>query len=1366
MVMDQYLTFPGPKVLSDFRRQAIANKIGAEDVSARFFHYVAIKNTGKQIDLLSLRSPLTQLLAYGEDNADETTRESSDGLDTFYVYPRYGTISPWSSKATSIAYVCSHEEVLRIERGFQVEIKANAGIYDKVLAARLLHDRMTQIWSETEPNLHLMFEQHKPMPLQCIPLHQDVKTPADVLREANKEMGLALDDAEIDYLIEAYAEGGPISRDPTDVELFMFSQINSEHCRHKQFNALWTIDGVQKPDSLFSMIRNTHKQSPNFTVSAYSDNAAVFEGPLGTFFAPDRLTGQWKQTPEPVPFLGKVETHNHPTSVVPFEGAATGSGGEIRDEGAVGRGSRSKAGLCGFAVSDLVIPSFSHPWELSDVGFPGHIATSLDIMIDGPLGSAAFNNEFGRPCLLGFFRTLLVDTSPRKGVRELRGYHKPIMLAGGLGTVRPQHAVKKPEIVEPGSFVIVMGGPAMLIGLGGGAASSQTSAEESRELDFASVQRGNPEVQRRAQEVINACVAMGVENPITFIHDVGAGGLSNALPELLHDTDSGAKFELREIDNADRGMSPMQIWCNEAQERYVLAISPHGLNAFKSIADRERCAYSLVGRTEGGLGEHKRIVLQDRESHNSLQPIDLSLTTLFGNTPKLARSVTSQKQDRQGFDASLKSYLPSSNKGYVAEAVSRVLQLPSVASKMFLITIGDRTVGGLTCRDQLVGPWQTPVADCSVTATSLAPGLKTGEAMALGEKPTLSLFHPAASARMAVAESLTNIAAADLMGGLERVRLSANWMTAINAPGEAAAIYEAVEAIGMGLCPEIGVSIPVGKDSTSMKMVWRDTRAGEARSVTAPLSLVVTAFAPVKNVQGTWTPALRRSSEQGVGETILLLVDLAEGHKALGGSALAQTFGQIGDTAPDVRNVQLLKDYFDAIDQLHEAGIVLAYHDISDGGLLTCLVEMAIAGRCTVNVMLDSLCTSANTSDVMSSLFTEELGAVFQVRKSDEINFHRCFATCGPPRGLINKIGQVGRPSSSTNPSEVAIYHGADLLYKSPVHKLHELWASTSYHMSRLRDNPTCAEAEFETISQHSDPGLSYNLTYDPRSDILPFTAKLTSRLALTAKPRVAVLREQGVNGQSEMAISFLSAGFIAVDVHMTDLLSGRESLSTYTGIACPGGFSHGDVLGAGSGWAKSVMLHKNLRQQFMDFFARKNTFSLGVCNGCQFLTRLKSIIPGADGWPSFQRNTSEQYEARFSMVEVLEPSTSAPCVFLHGMKGTTMPIAVSHGEGRAHFDGSQSQPQAAQDLLESGHIAFRYVDNHLQPTEAYPANPNGSPTGLAGLRSTDGRVLAMMPHPERCVINPGSWTPPSAASWGDYGPWFRIFQSARRWVG
>lgn len=1229
-----------------------------------------------------------------------------------------------------------------------------------------LYDRMTQTFSTSAPDLDAMFAEHQPASANIIDMYGAGREPRAVLEEANKSLGLALDASEIDYLVQAYATGGPLSRSPYDVELFMFAQVNSEHCRHKQFNAEWTIDGRRMPNSLFGMIKNTYKKNPQYIISAYSDNAAVLEGSKGSSLAPNRSTGEWIHTKEQVHYLAKVETHNHPTAVSPYPGAATGSGGEIRDEGAVGRGSRPKAGLCGFSVSDLLIPGFRQPWEV-DAGKPKHIASSLDIMLEAPIGSAAFNNEFGRPCTTGYFRTLLTRVPLGNGKQELRGYHKPIMIAGGMGTVRPQHALKDPALVEPGAHVIVLGGPAMLIGLGGGAASSVTSGEGSADLDFASVQRGNAEVQRRAQEVINACVAMGPSNPIKFIHDVGAGGLSNALPELVHDAGLGATFELREIDNADSSMSPMQIWCCEAQERYVMAVAQDGLNVFKSIADRERCSYSVVGRTRGEAEEEKRLVLMDRDSKSHPKPIDLPMSVLFGKPPKMSRVVDSRKLQLPAFNSSLSFYLPEvPSHGLFDEAVKRVLTLPAVGSKSFLITIGDRTVGGLTVRDQMVGPWQTPVADSSVSATSLTLGMKTGEAMAMGEKPTLALISPAASARMAVAESLMNIAAAYLVEGqLEHVRLSANWMAASSHPGEGAALYEAVEAIGMELCPKLGISIPVGKDSMSMKMKWTDQETKEAKEVIAPLSVVISAFAPIADISKVWTPALRRLED--VGETVLLLVDLAQGRRALGGSALAQVFGQVGETAPDVHDPGTILDFFDAVKQLHEAGVVLAYHDISDGGLFTTLVEMMFAGRCGLQVSLADLCQTAAPRDLNEALFNEELGAVFQVRKKDEIEFRRCFATCGPPPGMIKRIGYVPRASKP----DLVLYHGSNtVVYQASRSSLQQLWSSTSYHMQKLRDNPLCADAEFASILDSADPGLSYNLTYAPQENILPWRASLTfltASLSLLAKPRVAILREQGVNGHSEMAFAFMSAGFSAIDVHMTDLISGRVSLSTFVGLAACGGFSYGDVLGAGRGWAQSVLQHEGTRKEFKEFFERPNTFTLGVCNGCQFLSQLKTLIPGAEAWPTFQRNASEQFEARFSMVEILDPPsshTAAPSVFLHGMAGSKFPIAVSHGEGRTVFNPKISSPST---LFEKNLVALRFVDNYLSPTESYPANPNGSPLGITGVRTPDGRVLAMMPHPERTVLaGVGSYLPEGWKEWGEMGPWGRVFLSARRWVG
>lgn len=1350
---DAYRALPGSAAFSEFRLNRLAADIGAQKLQAIWVHYVASKQelTSEQLSVLD------QLLEYGAyPSADDelysacvkavkTGSGSGDPNTTLlYVVPRAGTISPWSSKATSIAHVCGlGDNVNRIERGVLFAITFDGPAPAEVSNQDALHDRMTETLSSSSPDYEAMFAQLPPAPLERVELLQSDKAdPRAALEEANKTLGLALDKNEMDYLMEAYTN--QLKRNPSDVELFMFAQVNSEHCRHKQFNADWTIDGVKKPRSLFSMIRNTHSAHPKHVISAYSDNAAVMQGEEGAVWAPNDATGEWTQIKEMVHYLGKVETHNHPTAVSPYPGAATGSGGEIRDEGAVGRGSKPKTGLAGYSVSDLLIPDHKQPWEL-DVGRPAHFASALDIMLEAPIGSAAFNNEFGRPCTTGYFRTLTTKLPISDTESELRGYHKPIMLAGGVGTVRPQHALKSEGLVSAGAHLIVLGGPAMLIGLGGGAASSIQSGEGSVDLDFASVQRGNAEVQRRAQEVINTCTTLGEENPIQLIHDVGAGGLSNALPELVGDAGFGARFELREIDNADKGMSPLQIWCCEAQERYVMAIAPNKLTQFEKIAKRERCGYSVVGQAM----QEQRLVLMDRDSKDEPTPIDLPMNILFGKPPKMHRIVDSRKLTLPAFDSSLATYLPSVTPDAVlGNAVDRVLALPSVGSKSFLITIADRTVGGLTVRDQMVGPWQTPVADVSVTATSLTSGIKTGEAMAMGEKPTLALISPGASARMAVAESLMNIAAASLPGRLSRVRLSANWMAASSHPGEGAALYEAVEAIGMELCPDLGISIPVGKDSMSMKAKW------DNKEVTAPLSLVISAFAPVNDLSSTWTPALRRPEE--VGETVLMYVDLANGKKAMGGSALAQVFGQIGSEAPDVRDTDMIKDFYHAVEQLHESDVVLAYHDRSDGGLFTTVVEMMFAGRCGATLALDKITKSGRPQDLVDTLFNEELGAVFQIRKKDENQFKGVFAPLTPIT-----LGAVTKQPKQ----DLSIYYGADCVYRASRQDLQQKWSHTSWAMQRLRDNPACADAEKENIKDDQDPGLKYKLTFNPRDNILPPTSWLTSQVM--AKPRVAILREQGVNGQAEMAFAFSVAGFSPIDVHMTDILSGRVSLAGFAGLAACGGFSYGDVLGAGQGWAKSVLLHESTRQEFKNFFERKDTFALGVCNGCQFLSRLTDIIPGAESWPTFERNLSEQYEARVCEVEVADDAPSSqPSVFLHGMAGSKLPIVVAHGEGRAQFPATGSS--TAQSLVDQGLASIRYLDNYGKPTERYPFNPNGSPQGIAGVRTPDGRVLAMMPHPERTILKDvASYAPPEQVKeWCEFGPWVRMFKSARRWVG
>ncbi|KAF8460614.1 CobB/CobQ-like glutamine amidotransferase domain-containing protein [Kalaharituber pfeilii] len=1422
-VSDFFLALPGANAHSKFRLDELQSGINALltpgakviKISTLFVHYVYPQpEDSTLVDQKSeQRDMLEKLLVYGDewselykDEGTERLRrivrgeeQARKGLVVLYVAPRKGTISPWSSKATSIAHVCGLENVVqRIERGvvFGLEVEGE-GKVDVKFFGDLLHDRMTQTLELTPPTFSTLFASHPPEPVSSVNLLTSPNPRAE-LEKANKDLGLALDSSEIDYLLSAFSPNGPIPRNPYDVELFMFAQVNSEHCRHKQFNASWTIDGEQKDMSLFSMIRNTHKVNPNWTISAYSDNAAVLAGATeeeGLFWAPNPATQAWEQTKEPVHFVAKVETHNHPTAVSPYPGAATGSGGEIRDEGAVGRGSKPKTGLAGFSVSDLLIPGNKQPWEV-DIGKPNHIASSVDIMLEAPIGSAAFNNEFGRPCTLGYFRTLTAPVPTPEGGQEYRGYHKPIMIAGGLGTVRPIHAKKEAGLVIPGAYVIVLGGPAMLIGLGGGAASSIASGEGSVDLDFASVQRGNPEMQRRAQMVIDTCVALGKENPILSIHDVGAGGLSNALPELVHDAGLGAKFELREVENVDKGMSPLQIWCCEAQERYVLAISEDKLSTFEAIAKRERCGFSVVGRAEGQVTTPQskepteRLILTDRDSTTDPTPIDLPMSVLFGKPPKMSRNVTSRKLPLPRFDASLSAYLPPlPTTTYLEEAITRVLRLPSVGSKSFLITIGDRTVTGLITRDQMVGPWQVPVADVSVSATVLSETVKAGEAMAMGERPTLALISPGASAKMAVTESLLNLAAADIKDGLSRVRLSANWMAAGSHPGEGAALYEAVEAIGMDLCPKLGVSIPVGKDSMSMKMKW-----GE-KEVTAPISLVVTAFAAVADVGRTWTPQILR--DEVVGErTSLVFVDFANGKRALGGSAVAQVFGQVGNECPDVRDVDALKGFYSILKTLRDEDLVLAYHDRSDGGLITTILEMAFAGRVGLDVDLSSLIpgtASPTAESLINTLFTEELGIVLQARLS---TLPRLLA-------LLTDVARI--PSTSIHPhiatqnhthnQLISLLHSASSpspILSHPRSTYHHHWTHTTHSLQRLRDNPSCADSEHNLLLSNTDFGLSYHLTFSP--DDTTLLPRNTFTISPTSRPRVAILREQGINGHSEMAFAFYVSGFQAIDLHMTDLLgpSPKYTLDDFAGIAACGGFSYGDVLGAGAGWAKSVLYHPKLRQQFYKFMnERKDTFVLGVCNGCQFLSHLSAagIIPGTQRlWPAFLRNQSEQYEARLCLLQVSEfaapitpdgsitaiGSTTGlaslpPSIFLHSMHASTIPTATAHGEGRAVF----SSPAHLSSLLSSGLVALRYVDNDLNPTEVYPCNPNGSPYGIAGVRNPDGRILAMMPHPERTILSEGvSWRPAGQKEreemgWhGGLGPWVRMFRSARRWVG
>ncbi|KAK9451534.1 CobB/CobQ-like glutamine amidotransferase domain-containing protein [Limtongia smithiae] len=1426
----RFLALPGPVAYSPFRIAALiahinttVNSSAVTSIRAVYVHYVALRPSDDSVTGWAELTPehrnmLDSLLRYDSapDPSDAGYASLIAAIDAhaarpaepdnylFRVVPRVGTISPWSSKATNITNVSGLGHVVeRVERGVSILVTVRKGFplmqhLKSSISFDSFYDRMTQAIFDHAPSYSDLFAKHSPKPLIEIPLG---KSPKDRLEEANKKLGLALAPDEIAYLVEAFHQLGG-SRNPTDVELFMFAQVNSEHCRHKIFNADWKIDGEAKPFSLFKMIRNTHeKVNHAYTVSAYSDNAAVLEGFDATFFAPELLSNEWQIREETVHFLCKVETHNHPTAVSPYPGAATGSGGEIRDEGAVGSGSKPKAGLSGFSVSDLLIPECRQPWEL-DIGKPSHIASALDIMIEAPLGAAAFNNEFGRPSITGYFRTLTTALPLASGKSEIRGYHKPIMVAGGVGSVRPCNALKSKPIT-PGASLIVLGGPAMLIGLGGGAASSVASGDTSVELDYASVQRGNPEMQRRAQMVIDACAALGLQNPIQSVHDVGAGGLSNAFPELVHDHGLGATFELRDIPSSEPGLSPMEIWCCEAQERYVLAVAKADTELFSEIARRERCPFAIVGFAT----TERKLVLTDKLLGTT--PIDLEMSMLFGKPPKMSRTATSRHLKLQPFDSSLASYLdasgnplvsagvpqhahsasngggPESEKGVkitdsspsspLRTAIERVLHLPAVGSKSFLITIGDRSVSGLIAREQMVGPWQVPVADVGVTATSLSEGVITGEAMSMGEKPLLALISGRASAQMAVAESLMNLIAADIKD-LDHVRLSANWMSAPSHDGEGATLYESVQAIGLDMCPQLGISIPVGKDSMSMKMKWDEVsgKTKETKEVTAPLSLIITAFAAVTNIHSTWTPQLRRVEEPEVGSTKLLLVDLAMGKARLGGSSVAQVFGKIGNACPEVESIPMLKNFITTVSLLHQIpDLVLAYHDRSDGGLLTTLLEMAFAGRVGLHIDLPG-----GDADIVSTLFNEELGAVFQVKTEDVDRFIAIFEANDIDGQYIIPVADV-RPSKD---QAVTINFADEQVFETTRSALQQAWAFTSYRMQRLRDNPKCADQEFANIADNFDPGLFYRLTFDPADTLQPVSLSspsppesssssivdgvvMTSSIPLSiAKPKVAILREQGVNGHAEMAYAFYAADFIPVDVHMSDILSGRVTLDSFVGLAACGGFSYGDVLGAGAGWAKSILWHDRAREEFRRFFTdRKDTFALGACNGCQFLSHLKELIPGTENWPSFQRNTSEQFEARVCEVEIVEDAKENS-VFLHGMRGSKFPIVVAHGEGRATFENVEQAKRLAQDGL----VSIRYVDNYGKITEKYPYNPNGSPGGITGVRTPDGRVLALMPHPERVLFKENnSWYPiEESASWGEFGPWIRLFRSARMWVG
>jgi len=1285
------LKIPGTAALSSFRIKQLLLKLQAlepaiTDVNARFIHFVDSDGdlTASDQDILA------SLLAYGPDWANADVEG-----ERLLVIPRSGTQSPWSSKATEIAQRCGLASIRRIERGIEYTLSCPVAVPPSVAA--LLHDRMTQSVVLADADTRL-FQQHQPLPLQTVNLLEQGR---DALDKANTDLGLALSADEIGYLATSFQELG---RNPTDVELMMFAQANSEHCRHKIFNADWTIDGVGQARSLFSMIRNTAEQHPENILSAYSDNAAVVTGSKARVFIRNPHTGEYSYTEEDAHLLMKVETHNHPTAISPFPGAATGSGGEIRDEGATGRGSATKAGLTGFSVSHLKIPGFLQPWE-HDNGKPERIASALDIMLEGPLGGAAFNNEFGRPNIAGYFRSF--EQPVADSGNAFRGYHKPIMIAGGMGNIRPMLIEKQP--IPAGSLIIILGGPAMLIGLGGGAASSQASGSSSEALDFASVQRENPEMERRCQEVINHCNALGEATPIISIHDIGAGGLSNAVPEIIHDCNRGGRFELRNVHNADLGMSPMQIWCNEAQERYVVAIKPDALDLFTAFCEREHCLFAVIGDAT----ETEHLTLNDHLLGD--KPVDIPMSVLFGKPPKMHRHAEHRTANLPAFDTS----------GIVlAEAVQRVLAFPAVADKSFLIHIGDRSVTGLVARDQMVGPWQVPVADVAVTASGFYA--LTGEAMAMGERTPLAIINAPASGRMAIGEAITNLAAARV-DSLKSIKLSANWMAAAGFPGEDAALFDTVQAVGMELCPALGIAIPVGKDSLSMKTVWQDA-AGE-KTMTAPLSLIITAFAPVLDISKTLTPQLRP-----IADSVLLLVDLGAGRNRLGGSVLAQVYAQLGNDCPDVDQTALLKGFFEAIQNLNYNGLLLAYHDRSDGGLLATVAEMLFAGRQGVVLNMDSL-----GNDLLAALFNEELGAVLQVRKDNCAQVLKILTDAG----LADCLHTIGQTVSGQS---LSIYKAGELLYSASRAELQSQWSQVSYRMQALRDNPDCALAQFERIADDKDPGLQAALSFAVNTDIsAPYLA--------LSKPKIAILREQGVNGHVEMAAAFDRAGFTSIDVHISDIIHGRVSLSDFIGLAACGGFSYGDVLGAGGGWAKSILFNARAREEFSAFFNRPDTFGLGVCNGCQMLSGLKTIIPGAELWPRFVRNNSEQFEARVAMVEV----QASPSVLFADMAGSRMPVVVAHGEGRAVFaDG----PQAA---LDAQTVALCYVDNYGAKTTAFPANPNGSPLGITGLTTTDGRFTIMMPHPERCFRTlQNSWYPDG---WQEYGAWMRLFRNARDWV-
>ncbi len=1291
------LIIEGGNALSNFRIQNLQRQLQGispkiESFAAKFYHFIHTKQELSE----EQQKRLEALLTYVPTSSD------IKGDLLILITPRLGTISPWSSKATDIAHNCGLQNIERIERGtlYQLSLTEELNEQEKYDIADLLHDRMTESVCFALDDAKSLFIEESRRELVSVDFNEN---PKQALIRTNREMGLALAEDEIDYLIKNYQK---LSRAPTDVELMMFAQANSEHCRHKIFNASWIINNKQQAHSLFGMIRNTSKHSPINILSAYSDNAAVIHGHAATRFLANHKNKRYEYVTEDVHILMKVETHNHPTAISPFPGAATGSGGEIRDEGAVGRGGRPKAGLCGFSVSNLRLPGRLQPWEI-DYGKPDRIVTPLEIMIEGPIGAASFNNEFGRPNILGYFRTLEIDTSETDDDPHVRGYHKPIMLAGGLGNVREPHILK--HKFPQGTPIVVLGGPAMLIGLGGGAASSMASGKSSEGLDYASVQRSNAEMQRRCQEVIEQCVTYGKDNPILSIHDVGAGGLSNAIPELIHDADQGGLFELRNIPNDEIGMSPREIWCNEAQERYVLAIDKQKLEIFAEICQRERCPYAVLGQSTS----EQQLLLTDQYFNST--PIDLPMEMLLGKTPKMMRNVSTVTKRTVRF---------STDQISIEDAVERVLQLPTVAAKNFLITIGDRTVTGLVARDPLVGPWQVAVSDVAVTCCDYRS--YAGEAMAIGERTPVALLSGPASGRMAIGEAITNILAADVKQ-LSDIKLSANWMAAAGHPGEDAELYVTVYAVAQELCPKLNIAIPVGKDSLSMKSVWQE--GINEKSVTAPLSLIISAFAPVNDVRKTLTPVI----DKGIEDTQLLLIDLGNKKNRLGGSALCQVYSQLGDEPADLDRATGLINFFNAITALKQTGLIHAYHDRSDGGLFATLCEMSFASHTGLDIALDEI-----GPDPIASLFAEELGAVIQV-SDNEI---RQVLAILVEHDLSDNTQILGRLNAS---DKIVCTYNDKIFYQQSRLQLQKLWMEPSHRIQALRDNPECATQELETILDASDTGLSVNLTFDPANDIsLPF---INSGI----RPSVAILREQGVNGHMEMAAAFDRAGFDSIDVHMTDLISRRLTLDSFQGLVACGGFSYGDVLGAGGGWAKSILFNAKLKDAFTEFFMREDVFALGVCNGCQMLAQLSKLIPGAEHWPKFIRNTSEQFESRLVMVKILE-STS---ILFDGMYGSTLPIVVAHGEGKANLSN-----ESLEHLLQHKLISMQFVNNNLQVDDIYPFNPNGSPLGATAFCNQDGRFTIMMPHPERLFRSVQfSWRP---NEWSEDGPWMRMFRNAR----